>query len=1456
MYKYFNFLCSPILFFLIAIFLVNTELNAQNCNAGVTITPNKASYCAGEVITVRINNPSNNFTYRMIINGITYTDTVATFTLPGATTSKNYDINVQFKGIIGNFASCFLPAFRPIITVNPSPDPSITDISTNQTFPFTKCAGSAPYILDIQNGSTTASNFTQTYNIDWGDGSSTGNINTFNTLSHIYAASGRYKLRVTVSTTGLASCNSVTKEYNVYFGKTPLKLGLNQLDNSIKCVPYTEEFSVPTQFSNLDDPFTTYDFFVNGNKVESFNYPLPASVFYTFTKTSCGEAGTQSNSDAYVLRIDSKNECGADGGVIIGSELPYQINEKPNPKIQLPDTVCINDPTPHINQTIEKQVPSTGGVCKQVETAWKITPSTGWTLNSGNMNTSPTINVTYTQLGSFKVDMTVKSNSCGDSTISKNVYVVPKPTASLVLSQNKVCGGNIVTATNTSVNDPIVKYQWVITPATGWVLTSGTLTSTSIDIRFNDKGNYNIKLRAYVALCDDEASQNVAVITVPTIDTNAIPIVCTLPYTFNNTKGTVSDTDDYFIFDNGNDNAATYTWTFDNGTPSSSSIRNPGSIAYNSVGTYGVFAQITNQCGLDSITLPITLFNFPKPDAGPDFNICLDAIPVMLTGNSPTGGVWSGQGITDPINGVFSPASAGGSGIKTITYTINPTSVCPTSDNLDVNIIEIVGLTAGPDQSICKGTGTLQLIGDPIYTGGNWTGTGVASSVLGIFDPTGLTPGYYKVGYIIQDATGSCKDTAFKDILVKDSVHFILPPDLCVNQSFNFGSLSDNIKSPTSWNFGDGSPPSFLVGPNIPTHTYATTGVKNLTLQATTDSGCVNTINFQINVKQNPALSFNVTPDSSCTGDIMIYFPSTHVELASQYTWYYNGQNLVKTDTNRFLINLPKPVLADSLYQINLIAKYHCGDITAQKSVKIKSNPVAGFNITPIGCAPFNPILVNNASGSPTTYYWNFGIAGQTSVSPNPIPPTYQNPHRIDTSYSILQIVSNACGVDSVREYITVRANNTYANIAPHITQGCAPLDVEFQSVSSDGSIEWTFGDGTSGFAAFAPKQYINDGTFNVKLLVIGSCGRDSAYSSVTVYSQPTVDFSASNQCLGTPTQFTSVVTNAVSRTWSFGDNPETFSSLQNPTKTYNAVGNYNVKLVAYSNRGCKDSLEKTITINNQPIANFEVDKSKVCLGETTNFINSTVTLGSPKYTWIFGDGNSSDVAIQPPYLYANAGTYTVSLIAQEGDCKSTKTIPSAVRVFPNPIADFDFTIDEAQKFKAPVLYNNLSSLANDYLWVFRAGDSSKQKDPSFLYGGVGPYKTTLYVKNDNDCRDTITKIIAVDFEGAVYTPNVFAPELGDGNNESSLFKPKGVDLVEYHVQVFSTYGQLLWESTALTDGRPSEAWNGTYNGELMPQDVYVWKIRAIFKSGKAWEGMLDEKTGRKTTMGTVLLLR
>ncbi len=77
----------------------------------------------------------------------------------------------------------------------------------------------------------------------------------------------------------------------------------------------------------------------------------------------------------------------------------------------------------------------------------------------------------------------------------------------------------------------------------------------------------------------------------------------------------------------------------------------------------------------------------------------------------------------------------------------------------------------------------------------------------------------------------------------------------------------------------------------------------------------------------------------------------------------------------------------------------------------------------------------------------------------------------------------------------------------------------------------------------------------------------------------------------------------------------------------------------------------------------------------------------------------------------------------------------------------------------------------------------------------------------------------------------------------------------EYRVQVFSPYGLLLWESTELEEGQPAEGWDGMYNGQLLPQDVYVWKAYGIFEDGRVWRGQENDQ-GKFQTMGSVVLLR
>ena len=75
---------------------------------------------------------------------------------------------------------------------------------------------------------------------------------------------------------------------------------------------------------------------------------------------------------------------------------------------------------------------------------------------------------------------------------------------------------------------------------------------------------------------------------------------------------------------------------------------------------------------------------------------------------------------------------------------------------------------------------------------------------------------------------------------------------------------------------------------------------------------------------------------------------------------------------------------------------------------------------------------------------------------------------------------------------------------------------------------------------------------------------------------------------------------------------------------------------------------------------------------------------------------------------------------------------------------------------------------------------------------------------------------------------------------------------------VFDVWGHLIWESKLLTDdgkGMPAEGWDGTFNGQLMPEGTYMWKASAIFVDDTIWQGSDNGKSGSKT-FGTVSLIR
>jgi gliding motility-associated-like protein len=82
------------------------------------------------------------------------------------------------------------------------------------------------------------------------------------------------------------------------------------------------------------------------------------------------------------------------------------------------------------------------------------------------------------------------------------------------------------------------------------------------------------------------------------------------------------------------------------------------------------------------------------------------------------------------------------------------------------------------------------------------------------------------------------------------------------------------------------------------------------------------------------------------------------------------------------------------------------------------------------------------------------------------------------------------------------------------------------------------------------------------------------------------------------------------------------------------------------------------------------------------------------------------------------------------------------------------------------------------------------------------------------------TDSVIVDVIPTIYVPNAFTPN-GDGLND--MFRPKFTGYISMEVYIFNRWGQLLYQWNTLDGG-----WDGTYMGEKVQEDTYVYLIKAV----------------------------
>ena len=385
------------------------------------------------------------------------------------------------------------------------------------------------------------------------------------------------------------------------------------------------------------------------------------------------------------------------------------------------------------------------------------------------------------------------------------------------------------------------------------------------------------------------------------------------------------------------------------------------------------------------------------------------------------------------------------------------------------------------------------------------------------------------------------------------------------------------------------------------------------------------------------------------------------------------------------------------------------------------------------------PISFNNNSTGPGTlsYMWDFGD-GYTSTSANP---THTFASNGPVVVKLITFSNSGCQ-DTLAVQMEIGSIQTTFT-SP--LDACINSPVTFTNTSTpapSGTI-WNLGDGNTGNTTNFTHSYTAPGTYAVKLYNTYLSCVDSSTKFIIIHGAPVTQFSTPDtfRCVPPHTvQFTDNSTGgATSWSWDFGDGHT--SNLQNPSHTYNAYGQYTVKLTTSTGFGCTSSTTKTnyIKVERTQIS-LDGFPQRGCLPYTISPV-AVVTSGDviTSYHWDFGDGSTS-TAINPTYTYTTQGTYTIRLVVTTATgCSDTLIIPQAVKVGTKPSADF-LAAPRIVCASAPVSFTDLTNVADEWKWFFGNGDSSLIQNPVIAYGAVGFFTIKLIATN-NGCSDTAIKV-------------------------------------------------------------------------------------------------------------------
>lgn len=1016
---------------------------------------------------------------------------------------------------------------------------------------------------------------------------------------------------------------------------------------------------------------------------------------------------------------------------------------------------------------------------------------------------------TYTIEGEYKIKVKITTNNGCVFYDSILLVAGNKPTALFTAAPSTICIHDTVVFTNNSING--TTYFWDFGDA-------GSLfdTSKKVKHRFDKSDTFKVVLTALRYGCRDTMSKNI--IVNPPEATPELKYSCDTPLKVR--------------FINKTPNSTSIIWRFGDGYNSSSgdvfhTYASPGLytarlVAFNSI--YG--------CA-DSMDFTVHVF-IPNPNfTAADTTLCLGDT-ARFTGATTsyfTRYTWLTGDTLLRDTTITLAYRYRDTGSYTVSFIARDDHGC--LDTITRTSYIIVGkpqmkLTVNPGLVGCAPM-TLNLKDTSTDTKGlsivsrKWD-FGDASAPTTGPSPTithTYAPGKYTLKLTATDNIG-CKDSISVDIESrKPTAAFVTDVDTfsCIGKQNIFYNHSTGEKLTFFWDFGDGN---YSTDEN-PKHAYSTLGSYNVKLVVTDVTGCKDSVVKTAYIRiTRPTAAFTVSDSIAICPPLFVADTNKSSSDAVYFMWHFGngGTSTIK--------NPVVPYVDSGEYIMMLVAfdKYGCTD-TARRTMRVLGYDGA-LSYDPLeGCGPLT-VNFETAIVNAPIMVWDFNDGTtENAVGKLKTKHVYSEPGK----YVPKLVLGDGKGCNNSSKGIdTIKVDGVTGVITYKPNPACLGSEITFNDssyslFSTYASSLWTFHDNSTSTDKQPKHTYTEAGSFTVTLISTSARGcTDTVITSVNVVPLPKIKVKDTVICLNDTATLSP--TGGTTYTWT-PDPTISCTSCTNP-KIYPLVPT-TYYVTGVDENGCSntDTVDVGIKTKTELIL---PPAAEICAEDSLRLLAS----GAFYYSWSPAT-NLNKTDVPNPVAYFTAATnITYTVIGSEGKC-----IPdtASINVTVHPLPVMNAGPDMQMLAGTPVILNGSGTDAKTFSW----SPEDNLSCADCYTPTASPTVTTIYTLkgiSEYGCVDSdqVTVYVFCD-QSQLFIPNTFTPN-GDGRNDVFYPHGKGINKVTAF-RVYNRWGQVVFEKNDFNINDKDQGWDGTFKGEFLSPDTFVYIIEATCDNGNkiTWKG-------------------